>query len=199
MVVSCQKLLQGSLVSDGVAAVMGGGIILDTLVSADEQKIIDLIRRSLDGFTEAGSVLAATYRRLEKLYDTYNQEGCRFIVVKDLDHNTCIGAAGLAPLAGLPPSDGVGEIRDVVVDESYRGRGIGRMLLERALDEARRLGYKRIYLETTPQMEKAQKLFLNFGFTPVKQQQHTPGKEQKEESFPCYYLLHLVPAEKEQD
>ena len=34
------------------------------------------------------------------------------------------------------------------VDAGYRGRGIGRMLLQRVVDEAYALGYRRLDLET---------------------------------------------------
>ncbi len=73
-----------------------------------------------------------------------------------------------------------------MVEPSFRGHGIGARLLKRCLSEAQRIGYDRLYLETTPQMEHAQKLFIRNGFRPV-----TTGvaKISKTDSMPCYYLM----------
>ena len=101
-----------------------------------------------------------------------------------------MGGVGIGPLQGLPPEEGVGEIRDMVLEEIYRGRGIGSRLLKRAIEEARKLGYGRLYLETTPQMHNARQLFLRFGFRPV-----TGGAKEKAdlmERLPCYFVLEVL-------
>lgn len=41
-------------------------------------------------------------------------------------------------------TEDLGEIRSLVVDEPYKGRGYGRVLVERLLEEARRIGLRRI-------------------------------------------------------
>ncbi len=89
-------------------------------------------------------------------------------------------------MQGLSPGEGLGEIRDLMVEEAFRGHGIGGRLLKRCLAEALRIGYERLYLETTPQMEHAQKLFLRYGFRPV-----TTGASKigKSDDMPCYYLM----------
>ena len=147
----------------------------------------EMIRRNMAAYEEAGSVLASTFRRLDSFDTVYVAVGSCFIVARDKGRDgLCVGGAGIGPLHGLSPSEGLGEIRDLVVESTYRGHGIGARILKRCLDEAKRLGYSRLYLEATPQMEHAQKLFLRFGFRPV-----TTGaaKVSKEGSMPCYYLM----------
>jgi ribosomal protein S18 acetylase RimI-like enzyme len=53
---------------------------------------------------------------------------------------------------------------DIVVDPSYRGRGIGRALLERTIAELAARGSPRIVLSTAEQNEAAQRLFRRAGF-----------------------------------
>jgi putative acetyltransferase len=167
---------------------MTDDVLIETLTPETEPLAKDLIRRNLQDYEEAGSVLAATFRRLNSLLQVYRAEGARFFVCRDMKAGgTCIGGAGIGALHGLSPSEGLGEVRDLVIEPAYRARGLGTRLIKRCIEEAKNLGYKRLYLETTPQMEKAQKLFIRFGFRPVTQAQADPhGASDK---VPCYFIL----------
>ncbi len=55
-------------------------------------------------------------------------------------------------------------IEDVVVDEAGRGRGVGRLLSETALAEARRRGAKDANLSSRPSREAANRLYQRLGF-----------------------------------
>ncbi len=72
--------------------------------------------------------------------------GC--VALRPLGHDTC-------------------ELKRLYVRPETRGSGAGRALTERALDEARRIGYRRIRLDTVPGMERAQALYLKLGFRDV--------------------------------
>jgi putative acetyltransferase len=166
-------------------------VLIETISAETEPYVRDLIRRNLQGYEEAGSVLAATFRRLTSLVDVYSREGARFFVIRDMKQDgVCIGGAGIGALHGLPPSEGLGEVRDLVLDEKYRGKGLGSRLLKRCVEEAKALGYKRLYLETTPQMENAQKLFLRFGFRAVTQAQSDLKTDTAK--VPCYFILETL-------
>jgi putative acetyltransferase len=164
--------------------------IIEVITPETEPAMKDLIRRNLQGFDEAGTVLAATFRRLADLAKVYKADGARYFVLRDGKTGNCIGGAGLGSLHGLSPQEGLGEVRDLVLDEAYRGRGLGGRLLKRCVDEAKRLGYRRLYLETTPQMENAQKLFIRFGFRPVTQAATSDVRAAGTEgAVPGYFIL----------
>jgi ribosomal protein S18 acetylase RimI-like enzyme len=55
-------------------------------------------------------------------------------------------------------------IEDVVVDESQRGKGIGRALTLFAIDFAKSKGYKAIELTSRPSRIAANQLYRNMGF-----------------------------------
>ena len=57
-----------------------------------------------------------------------------------------------------------GVLNDVVVDPSYRGRGIGRMLLDATIDALKARGVPRVVLSTAERNEAAQHLFERSGF-----------------------------------
>ena len=56
------------------------------------------------------------------------------------------------------------ELRKMYFVPEIRGRGLGRLMLERAVGHARRLGYRSIILETTTVLEQAIRLYTRFGF-----------------------------------
>ncbi len=176
-----------------VVGMMPDDVLIETLTSATEPTVKDLIRRNLAGYAEAGGVLTAIFRRLVDLRRVYEAEGARFFVLRDMARDgLCIGGAGIGSLHGLPPSEGLGEVRDLVLEEGYRGYGLGARLLKRCVEEGKALGYRRLYLETTPQMDKAQKLFMRFGFRPITQAQTDLRSRQSsppDMAIPSYFIL----------
>jgi putative acetyltransferase len=60
--------------------------------------------------------------------------------------------------------DGTAEIKRMYVAPEWRGRGVGRRLLEALEDEARRLAVGRVVLETGVRQTRALALYRDFGF-----------------------------------
>ena len=57
-----------------------------------------------------------------------------------------------------------GVLHDVIVDREHRGRGVGRLLLDAALEFFRSRGVPRVVLFTAERNEAAQRLFARTGF-----------------------------------
>ena len=57
-----------------------------------------------------------------------------------------------------------GVLHDVIVEPGRRGRGVGRLLLEAALEFLRSRGAPRVVLSTAERNEAAQRLFASAGF-----------------------------------
>jgi ribosomal protein S18 acetylase RimI-like enzyme len=60
-----------------------------------------------------------------------------------------------------------GVLHDIVVDPVHRGQGVGRMLLDAALEALRARGAPRVVLSTAEQNSAAQRLFTHAGFRPT--------------------------------
>ncbi len=61
----------------------------------------------------------------------------------------------------------IGEIKRLYVAPAARGRGLGRVLVERIIAAAREIGYRSVLLDTLPFMKEAQALYLSLGFQPT--------------------------------
>jgi putative acetyltransferase len=78
------------------------------------------------------------------------------------DEGRIVGSVGLCRKA-----DGVCELRKMYLARSARGQGLGKGLLEHALDRARALGFRRVELETAGVLVEAIRLYTRRGFRPV--------------------------------
>ncbi len=56
------------------------------------------------------------------------------------------------------------EMKRLYVKNNFRGLKIGRMLVYKIIDEAKRIGYKKMRLDTIQTMQAAQNLYKSLGF-----------------------------------
>jgi ribosomal protein S18 acetylase RimI-like enzyme len=66
------------------------------------------------------------------------------------------------------------EMKRLYVRSDFRGKGIGRALSQKIIDEARRIGYKKMRLDTIPTMKRANVLYHSFGFKKIKPYRYNP-------------------------
>lgn len=66
------------------------------------------------------------------------------------------------------------EMKRLFVRRAFRGFGLGRLLVERVLDDARLAGYTTMLLDTLSDMESARALYQESGFVEVAPYYHNP-------------------------
>lgn len=74
--------------------------------------------------------------------------------------------AGCGGLRALPDADHANacEMKRLYVRPAFRRFGLGRVLAQALLDEARRAGYSTMLLDTLDEMESARQLYATLGF-----------------------------------
>ncbi len=80
-----------------------------------------------------------------------------------------VGCAGLRRL-----SPEIGEIKRVYVRPAFRGKGLGKALIEAVIAAARLIGYRKLRLETASFMEGAQALYRSLGFDLIEPYREVP-------------------------
>ncbi len=72
---------------------------------------------------------------------------------------------GLGSLKSINPE--IDEIKRMFVDPTFRRIGAGQAILEGLLNEAKKVGYKKVRLDSPRFMEAAHSLYRNFGFRDI--------------------------------
>lgn len=86
----------------------------------------------------------------------------------------CEGDEPVGVVSLMVIGDGEVELAKMGVRPTAQGKGAGRMLVSAAIEKARAMGMRRIYIETNSVLGPALKLYRDAGFQPLKQAVPSP-------------------------
>ncbi len=120
---------------------------------------------------------------LERLYGAIHGHDWRWRKARHLDDDVARDASGIfvaevdgRVVGGITTwqdrEAGIGHIPNVAVEADYRGQGLGRRLIEHALQHFRDSGLTHAKIETLEQNEVGQHLYTSLGFREVARQIH---------------------------
>lgn len=66
------------------------------------------------------------------------------------------------------------ELKRLYVKPAFRGQELGALLLERVMNDARRIGYKYMYLDSLPFLKTAIKMYKRYGFEEIERYNDSP-------------------------
>jgi ribosomal protein S18 acetylase RimI-like enzyme len=135
---------------------------------ADQTAVRRLFQEGLDqtGTSLVGTVLERPNMEadLDDIPAAYLNNGGEFLVVTDGD--AVVGMGALAKVDAV-----TAEVRRMRTTVTHQRRGLGLMVLDRLLERARELGYRKVVLDTTTQQPAAMALYEKCGFREVRRKE----------------------------
>jgi len=133
-------------------------IVIRPLEPGEERAFHDI---NIDWITRFFAVEKKDRETLENPRAVILEKGGAILMA--MDGSTPIGCVALIAM-----SDGGFELAKMGVLPAAQGRGVGRQLVEGAIEHAREIGAKRLYLETNSSLGPALRLYSEAGFAPIK-------------------------------
>jgi putative acetyltransferase len=163
---------------------------------SDSAQIRDIILETLIEHGATGGGFASSDWDTQNMFEAFQREGRKYFIIEREGAERegaealpyrgplVLGGAGIASLPGEP---GTCELVKMYFRPEIRGLGLGKQLLLRCLEEAKKMGYTQIYLETIEQMKAARGLYEHLGFERIPNQMGNTGH------FSCdlFYLRSL--------
>jgi len=137
--------------------------VIRPIAPADNSAVASIIRTVMPEFGADGPGFAIHDTEVDDMASAFSAPGCAYFVV-ERDGRIC-GGGGVAPLAGT--MDGTCELKKMYFLKELRGLGAGAELMTLCLAQARRLSYRRCYLETPTGMDAAARLYEKHGFARI--------------------------------
>jgi putative acetyltransferase len=100
----------------------------------------------------------------DHLYELF-KTGNGIYYVANIDGEV-VGGGGIFPTNGLDTD--TCELVKMYLAPIARGKGVGKLLMQQCLATAKKEGYKKVYLETMPELTNAVPMYEKMGFTYLK-------------------------------
>jgi len=136
------------------------GITFRNIKKDDNKELAGLIRSVFREFRIDRPGTVYFDPTTDNLFDLFSTGGSVYWIAEE--DGRMIGGCGVFPTPGLP--QGCAELVKFYLLAPWRGRGIGRTLMERCFESASQLGYIQLYLESLPELEKAVSMYVKSGF-----------------------------------
>ncbi|MCX2574675.1 GNAT family N-acetyltransferase [Pedobacter sandarakinus] len=132
---------------------------------SDNAEIAELIRTVLREFKIDKPGTVYTDPTTDYLAEVFKADGSVYWIAED--NGVIVGGCGIFPTAGLP--QGCVELVKLYNAETVRGKGVGKMLMNKSIASAVEIGYNTIYLESFPELTTAISIYEKAGFKKLNQ------------------------------
>ena len=146
-------------------------MFIRTIREDDNKALATIIRNTLAEFkaNKPGTVyyddttdhLSEIFKAGNSIYFVAEQQG------------EILGGSGIYPTANLPAA--TCELVKFYLSANARGKGVGKLLLQKCIKAAKEMGYTKMYLETMPELTIAIPMYEKFGFTYLPAAQGSSG------------------------
>ncbi|SFF01682.1 putative acetyltransferase [Chitinophaga sp. CF118] len=132
----------------------------------DNQELAKIVRDTFIEFDLPKENTVYSDPETDKLYELFQYPGSTYFVAEE--NGVLLGGCGIYPTDGLP--DKCAELVKFYLTGASRGKGTGKMLMDKSIEAAAKMGYKQVYLESFPQLAKAVSMYEKAGFKMLPEQ-----------------------------
>lgn len=136
-------------------------VTIRNILPKDNASLAAIIRSSLTEFKANKPGTVYFDPTTDDLYEVFKTPGSTYFIAEE--NGLLLGGCGIFPTANLPV--GYCELVKLYLSPAARGKGLGKLLMEKSMQAAKELGYTTIYLETMPELTIAVPLYEKLGFT----------------------------------
>ena len=130
------------------------------IVQADNVALATLIRAVFDEFKAPRAGTVYTDPTTDDLFSLFQED--RSVLYIARVNGEIAGCCGIYPTDGLPM--GYTELVKFYILPSFRGKGVGKALMERCESIAKAFGYTHLYLESLDEFSTAVGIYQRIGF-----------------------------------
>lgn len=135
-------------------------ITIRTIQPADNLSLAKIVRSTLKEFGANHPGTVYYDATTDALFELFQKNGAGYFVA--LIDDKIVGGGGIYPTEGLD-KDTCELVKMYLLPEA-RGLGLGKTLIEKSIAFAKETGYKKVYLETMPELKQALNVYALFGF-----------------------------------
>jgi putative acetyltransferase len=128
---------------------------------SDNQVLAKIIRDTLTEFGANHPGTVYTDPATDTLSELFKEPQSLYFVAQT-DEGRIVGGGGIYPTDGLPEE--TCELVKMYLIPEARGKGTGRLIIEKCFQAARGNGFKKIYIETMPELKQALNIYEKLGF-----------------------------------
>lgn len=139
---------------------MPENITLREVKKEDNFRLAELIRKVFDEHKAPRHGTVYSDPATDDLNSLFKKEGA-LLLVAEAEGQIC-GCCGIYPTEGLDGN--TAELVKFYLDSNYRGMGIGKTLMEKCIEAAKSMGYKKLYIESMPEFSHAVRIYEKQGF-----------------------------------
>jgi putative acetyltransferase len=136
-------------------------ILIRTILPGDNKALATIIRDTLAEFKANKPGTVYFDETTDWLAEVFAIKDSIYFVAECAGE--IVGGGGIYPTANLPA--GTCELVKLYLSPGARGKGIGKLLMQKCITAAKSMGYKKIYLESMPELTIAIPMYEKSGFT----------------------------------
>jgi putative acetyltransferase len=138
-----------------------GEIVIRPIQQKDNPQIANIIRATLEEFDANKPGTVYYDKTTDHLYELFQAKRSGYFIA-EVD-GKMLGGGGYFHSDGLP--DDTCELVKMYLLPESRGKKIGANIILKSMEEAKKNGFTKMYLETMPELKRAISTYEKFGFT----------------------------------